>query len=1181
MSSQRNKRGEKGSALVLALVFITVIGLLIGAVLTLVETSLKYSAVARSGRGELYAADGAMEAAIARKAGGGPCGDSTTTLNGVKVDVTCEPAPRPPPPPPELAPSPAHAILTLGPQGLQQAAGSEPVGVRGDVFSHSVVANGSTSDLTVQGDVAAVGDCSGKITAMSVRCSNRPAGDPAPADPASGADPAYPSDLSAVPAPQLVPNCSASSWLVKLAPGYYDEAGALSRLTAGADPGCAGKVIWFQPGVYYFNFNFSSTGPTCDQVPTLCTWLINDPDVNVVGGEPLDWDPGLSDRPTINLPGGCLREEKGVQLVFGGQSRLEQKAGKVELCPRTTQALPPATVYGLKQGEALERTVTNKPTTVSGTTGFLTPENARAVDEKPVRLTSDATLTVPPATPPLPLAPPPPPPPPPASLTVGGFGGTPIVPLGSRVAEVKLRVVHRETGDLGDLKAKVSTADGQVAGSPFTVPRCAASDPSGYCDFPIVLKGVSPSLMSSLSVTYEVSPAAPATIDPLTGAGTSKVGTESLDGIVLDVKFTPPALEALRGCLVRPYGPAPATGCALFKTSGDRSLLAVGGTVYAPTAAVDLDLVRASAPVLTRGIITSSLRLKVTAGYLGPVVALPEIDTKRALLALGNPGDGVVQTAESGKTLIRGDVFSQSVVANQSTTASLAVQGTVAAVGACTGTIDVKAPPNTPKPKRCQNNADGPVAPTEGTDPLYPAAVETAPALPVGGLPPCAGKQVVQLKPGYYDDAVALSGLTTGGLCKGKVVWLQPGVYYFNFNFAGTGPTCAADPSLCTWKIDDAALDVVGGAIPKNADGTPVWDAGGGVRPTIPGGCSNESGVQLIFGGQSRLHQLAGDVELCPYRKSKLAPAIPLYGLARGTPNEQARSFPPTANSTVNFSNPTNAYRINEQPSPKTADATSPAPATSGTITMSGFGPVPDGKDSRSVSASLRIAHREAALTGVQTVTVVDSSGAPLASELVPLCTTTEFCEQRIPLPSITAADQLVGITATYQVTLTGLAPVTANLDGIELEVRSTPPSFEALSGCHLASPRCALLKSEGAESKLVLGGTVYAPTATLDLDLQKLSSPIVDDGLIAGSVRLNIKPAACYTGPAISHLDAQFPSDAPGPPEAGEVFTACIGGNPVLRARVSFPAPPQTASPPAQSPPAEPPKVESWSVLR
>lgn len=1169
MTARRRARTEEGSALILALVFVTVIGMLIGFVLAYVETSYKYAAVTRANRGELYAADGTVERAIARVQAGGPCGDypppqappaqaAPTQINGVKVDVTCEPAPRPPPPPVEPAPSPPQAILTLGTSPVEglHVAGTSPVGVRGDVFSHAGVE--ATTPLTVQGDLAAVGDCTGSITAAKLRCSNKPD----KADPASAADPGYLSDLPVVPAHRVIPACPDDRWLVTFQPGYYDDAVALSGLSAGA---CPGRVLWFTPGVYYFDFNFSSTGSTCDSDANLCTWHIDDAAVNVVGGNPRGWDPvpgPLSERPIIDLPGGCRNDDDGVQLVFGGQSRVAQTAGKVDLCPRPGRALPPITLYGLKGGVANAATVTQRTTTASsGNPGFLTPDNARDVDERPARRTSDAALSALP--PPPPLVPPPPPPGPPPSLMLAGFSG---VPDGSRVGSVTLRVAHRETGEVGGLKATVTAAGSPVAGSPFTVTPCPDPTSTAYCEQVLNLGRLPAEKLPKISVTYEASPAAA----PLLITDPPKVGTESLDGIVLDVGYTAPTLEKLDGCLTGPYDPASPGSCAVLKTSGAQSGLAIGGTVYAPTAAVDLNLAGVKASVLNRGIITASLRLTVAAdpAYLGPVVALPDVHPKRAILSLRQSGEGIAQTTGSGRTLVRGDVFSQTDVANQST-APLTVQGTVAAVGACTGVIEVQVPPapqgaSTPPPKRCQNVGSAPPR-AAGADPVYPAAVDVVPARQAV---PATCKPVVALKPGYYDDAVALSQLTNGG-CPGAVIWLKPGPYYFDFNFAGTGPTCDADPTLCTWTISDPNVNVVGGTVPKKADGSAVWDETSTQRPhvDIPGGCrasgdpNDIPGVQLIFGGQSRVAQTAGNVELCPFRESHLAPAIPLYGLARGEAHEQARSFPATTtDANVGFANPANAHRINEEPTRLTADVTAAALAA-GSISLRGFAPtVPEG--SRFASASLRIAHRETALTGVQTVTVVGSDGTPLTATPIQACAS--FCEERIPLPGITSLAQLTGIRATYQVTLSGLGPVTENLDGIELEVRSTPPSFEALSGCLVAEGGCALVKTSGAATKLVLNGTVYTPTTALDLDLTGVSSPIVNDGVIAGSTRLTIHPSACYSGPAISHLDAQFPSD---PPEAGVVFTACIRGTPVLRARVIF-------GPPAAA------RVESWSVL-
>ena len=1133
MSGRRRCHGEEGAALVLALVFITVIGLLIGFVLTFVETSFKYSAVARTNRDELYAADGAMEAAIARLQASGRCVDQATmTTNGVGVDVTCESAPRPPPPPIEPAPSPPHAILTLGTspvEGFHQVTGSGPISVRGDVFSHSVVANESSSRLQVQGEVSAVGNCTGDIQASvsPLKCLNKPGG---AADPGDARDLGYPSDLTAVPARRPAPTCPADHWLVTLVPGYYDDALGLTRLTNGA---CRGKVVWFQPGVYYFDFNFASTDRTCAGLTNPCLWEITDPSINVVGGAPRGWSEldSPTSRPTVEFPGGCLTDAPGVQLVFGGQSRLAQRAGKVELCPRPNGDDPPITVYGLTAGVPSPAETVTLPASAAenGVPGYLSPDNARAVDERPARLTADAALSN--ATPVGPTS---------ASLTVRGFQG---VPGGSRITALGLRATHRETGDIGALRAAVAIDGVPLTGSPFTVDRCR--EPVAYCDARLDLLARVPGDMRTtlteklplMSVTYQASLA----------AGEAKVGTESLDGIVLEVTYVPPSLEALSGCLVQPYDPGRATppSCALLKAS-DQGSLAIGGTVYAPTAAVDLDLKDVDAPVLNRGIIAASLRLKVVAepSYFGPVVALPDVHAKRAVLALRpEDGEGVLQAAESGRVVIRGDVFSQSDIDNDST-APMRVEGRIAAVGACTGLIEVHPPDETSIPdKRCQGS--GPPAPAEGADPVFPPAAEIAPVRQTA--PVTCGPAGVTLDPGYYDDAVALSRLT-GGACSDRVVWLNPGVYYFDFNFASTGPACADDAALCTWAISDPKVKVVGGTRDP-------------LVTEIPGACrADESpGVQLIFGGQSRLHLAAGEMELCPARSSRLAPPIALYGLTRGTGPEHATSFAADVVSNINFVNPDNAERINEEPVRRTADATSPAGATTAAITVEFDAEVPEG--ARFNGATIRVAHRESAVGGAQVVSVIDAEGRPLATQPVPDCTT--FCEARIELPGVTSPTQLTGIRATYTATLAGLTNPTENLDGIELEVRYTPPAFRALSGCLTERPGCALVKTEPT-SKLVVNGTVYAPTASLDLAHDTLSAPVVSDGIVAGTVRLNIRPSVCYTGPVIAHVDAQSPLSVA---EPGYVLTACIRGTPVLRARVTI-----------ESRKAV---VQSWSVLR
>lgn len=128
-------------------------------------------------------------------------------------------------------------------------------------------------------------------------------------------------------------------------PGYYDDANALTAATNA----CATSV--FAPGVYYFDFHNNSSDPTyangyamsgavsgCGGIDV---WCIKN---TVIGGV-------LSTRSTI--PGACLNPidttgNGGVQFVFGGDSQmLLGNSAQVELCAPYNGGNPPMAIFGL------------------------------------------------------------------------------------------------------------------------------------------------------------------------------------------------------------------------------------------------------------------------------------------------------------------------------------------------------------------------------------------------------------------------------------------------------------------------------------------------------------------------------------------------------------------------------------------------------------------------------------------------------------------------------------------------------------------------------------------------------------------------------------------------------------------------------------------------------------------
>jgi hypothetical protein len=69
-------------------------------------------------------------------------------------------------------------------------------------------------------------------------------------------------------------------------------------------------------------------------------------------------------------------------------------------------------------------------------------------------------------------------------------------------------------------------------------------------------------------------------------------------------------------------------------------------------------------------------------------------------------------------------------------------------------------------------------------DPIYAseALPPTYQAVPANNSVSCPAN-VITFNPGYYDDAISLTALMTGGgPCGGSTWWFKPGTYYFDFH---------------------------------------------------------------------------------------------------------------------------------------------------------------------------------------------------------------------------------------------------------------------------------------------------------------------------------------------------------------------------------------------------------------
>jgi hypothetical protein len=354
---------DSGATLILALIFITVASLVVAAILSFVDTSMRTTIAVRSEAGQAAAADGAAQIAInAIRTGtyagltGTQCLGASNTVNlsnfyttsdGTKYSAAVQCAK-------DDTDSqagggyfggkPSYSILALGllpgagitlDRGL--FAGGHGFTLNGDVYSNSTIS--VSPSMTTDGTVKARGNCSGTITAAAKQCNTgTPVGDPNYAMP------------SGTPTQKTAPNCTrfgGAYQVLTFDPGLYTNAGDLNNLTGPLTLLCNKPILKFNPGVYYFDFSGLST-----------TWQISDG--YVVGGTP-----AKALNSSIDMPGMCVSPippsnpapagwtppagGQGVTFVFGGQSKMDvTNNGHVELCGSYSTGSPPLAIYGNK-----------------------------------------------------------------------------------------------------------------------------------------------------------------------------------------------------------------------------------------------------------------------------------------------------------------------------------------------------------------------------------------------------------------------------------------------------------------------------------------------------------------------------------------------------------------------------------------------------------------------------------------------------------------------------------------------------------------------------------------------------------------------------------------------------------------------------------------------------------------
>jgi hypothetical protein len=1081
----RRRRGhdESGSTLIIALFFTTIFSLFVVSVVTFTAAGLKASTAFVDQGKAAYGAAGATDAAIKRFSMGGPCDDYTAPpVNGHAMTVHCDDLRAPGGP---LASQPAHALLGLGTSASEGVVSMSPdLQVQGSVFSKSTINTGTAGTMTVSGDVSAAGSCDrvfqptlpASQAAYTKSCGSA-------ADPALGTDPDFTPVTTTVPARQAVPSCPASGWLVTLTPGYYDDAAGLSRLTSGGAHGCPNGVVWLQPGIYYFDFTFHGGSDT---------WTISDHTVNVVGGTESGWShlAAAGARPTLTVPGSCDNTSlDGVEIVLGGASHVLVDGGKAELCAPANPTGQRVALHGLSTPPANH---VLKPTAVTTFHGFTNPDHALVAGEK-------ATL---PGCPPLPapttvgctadaalgsatgMS---------ASLTFAGF--VPTVPAGSIIQSIKLVVTHEDDGDLTTPGAITVTA-------PFTGSTCGAKNLTqfdGAISPDIVdLKAcglTGPDQLNDLTVTLT------ATIDP---GGTS--ATERVDGAVINVAyvapttFKPTIVTASSG-FTNPANaveigeqPAPLTADAALNLASPSASLTVGGLADPPIAPGS-------------SIVSAVLRVahQERGNVAAPKVTVPFAGGTCTALVLAIQGGALADDRVDLKACGLTDA-SQLAGLSATYTASLATGGTVGSDSLDGMWLELVAtPPPLTRPAitvastTFVNPANAGVidgtsatATLDATNPSGSIALSgyDHPTVPAG-----SALNTVDLRVTHRDsDNIAAVAVTLTGP-------------------AYSGPCTTGVPGLATHtSLLQEVLhlkSVCGLTDPAQLVGlTATYTAA--LDPAATSATDSLDGIVM-------------DLTFAP-------PAV--------------RNPSATASATAGFANPDNARQIGGG----TADATLTAASPSASVAVSGYGTVPFPAGSVIDRAELRVVHQDDDTTPAPPPPPPPDPPPPPPPRNPPAPTVTvafagNTCAAAQPLTphegvlgvdvvdlkacGFTDPAALTNLSASYTAALAaGATDATDKLDGIELDVVLRAPTLEPLAGCLITtaypagSGTCALIKTTVGTSAnptaFAVQGTIYAPSAAIDISLSGVRSEVLPRGVIARTIRLGIGSAAGFTRPVV-----------------------------------------------------------------
>lgn len=663
----RRVRDDSGAILIIAIAVITVVALVVGALLTRGDGSLRASVKLRQVAGTTYAADGAAQLAInALRTGYHKGNQEGASWAYTNQDIPTGPGGVPEgcfgwdalnAPDPDLAlpgfypasksssqqdtsayvrcraeddtgaqgppvrinddNKPGNAILTLSTDAAEhgftfKSNGSDAAfRVKGGIWSNSDINRDNNGILASTESIRAQTGCTpaSAMSAPIVDCSSAAAPDPDYKSDPDIADGGAGSGV--VPALQTPPASCPNNGSITLQPGYYDDVSKLNALT-DTNQAC---FLHFQPGSYYFDFH--NDGGISDPLydPDIAgatgnTWIIGSRKTIVAGTLTAD----------TTVPGRCVNpiddeNAQGVQFIFGGTSRMWVNASghstSVEICGTYQATRPPIAIYGLKSGTASSTVVppataltTSGPSTVSPAGSDGTFLQASAVNLQTADGVEATNANL-------------------AywqrtgaggnsnqtkSITMNGFSPATAIPAGSVLTGARLKVTHKSTGQPNAFTLTPSLGTGPIA---YTLPARPALgtedvDLSARAGWGSFQRAVHDHGFTGASVQFSST------------LGQNQLA--QLDAVRLELTYYVPQWRQQSGTV------AATNGEQVIKVSGNAAVMYIQGTTYVPRASISLEMNNLQESVFRFGVIARSLAVFQTASFVfgGNVIELPE-----------------------------------------------------------------------------------------------------------------------------------------------------------------------------------------------------------------------------------------------------------------------------------------------------------------------------------------------------------------------------------------------------------------------------------------------------------------------------------------------------------------------------------------------------------------------------